>query len=270
MAYWWLFLLLLEPGNLLRAHQDGYSLPMAHESMRMLGASVVGALATPLVLRINERFPLLGPGRLKHRLLHTASAAALAAGLILVSCLLAAWGFAGVWLPTAHEVYGQLADNWLLLVYALLAQAAIAQGLDKLREARKAVADTPASIRPPTATHLAIKSRGRQSRLELDQVDWIETQGNYLALHAGPRTHMVRQTLVDFEKQHASRRFVRVHRRALVALDRIHDLKPLTNGDAELRLRGGQAVRVSRSYRRRLAEAWDAAVEAIPRPPATP
>ena len=267
-AYWWLFLLLLEPGNLVRAHQAGYSLPMGHESMRMTGAALVGALVTPLVLRIDARFPLLGPGRLSHRLLHAASAALLAAGLILISCLLAAWGFAGTWLPSANAVYRQLADNWLILVYALLAKAAIAHWLGNPRTANGIPADAPSITPSQTATHVTVKTRGRQGRIDLDHVDWIETQGNYLALHVGSRIHMLRQSLADFQKQLDAHRFVRVHRRALVAIDRIHDLKPLTNGDAELRLHDNQTVRISRNYRKQFAEAWDAVAKPLAKPSA--
>lgn len=85
-------------------------------------------------------------------------------------------------------------------------------------------------------------------------MDWLETQGNYLALHIGDATYLVRQTIRAFDTQRDPQQFARVHRRVMVSLHSIQDLEPLTNGDAGLRLRTGQVVRVSRSYRKQLAE----------------
>ena len=259
-AYWCLFLLLLEPGNLARARMDGYNLPWGHESLRILGAALIGALVAPLTWRVNERFPLLEPSSIRQRVLHIACASAMAAGLILVSCVLAAWGFSGTWLPSAAVICQQLADNWLLLVYALLAQAALAHGLGQ-RRGMASMPDASGDASPHSIlAQVTIKTRGRQSQVALNQVGWIETQGNYLALHVGTRVHLLRQTLADFETRLDPQRFVRVHRRALVAIDQVRDMKPLTNGDAELRLLDGQTVRVSRSYRKRFEAAWSALV----------
>ncbi len=85
--------------------------------------------------------------------------------------------------------------------------------------------------------------------LELANVDWIETQGNYLALHAGPAVHLIRETSVRFEARLDPRRFVRIHRRTIVALDRIRDVAALSNGDASLRLNDGTELRMSRGFR---------------------
>ncbi|MFC5743765.1 LytTR family DNA-binding domain-containing protein [Dyella tabacisoli] len=79
-------------------------------------------------------------------------------------------------------------------------------------------------------------------------MDWLETQSNYLALHIGDATFLICQIIKAFETQLDPRQFARVHRRAMVSLYNIQDLKPRINGDAELRLRTGQVVRVSRSY----------------------
>lgn len=249
-AYWMLFLLVLEPGNLIRASEMGADLGLGHELVRMLGAASIGALTTPALLLLVARFPLRGEQRLRNLLLHALGVGAFALGLIVISCVLAAWVFAGTWLPTLAELRWQLADNWSLLVYALVAQAAIAHLPGSRCKADDASGAPPAPARP--LSHVMTKVRGRQTLVALSQVDWIETQGNYLALHAGDSVHLVRQTITAFEAQLDPRHFVRVHRRALVAVDRIQDLKPLTNGDAELRLRGGQAIRVSRRYRKQL------------------
>lgn len=253
-AYWLAFLIVLEPGNLLRAAEAGAHLGAMHEALRMLGAALVGALVTPSLLWWSERFPLAGPRRWRHLLIQALSVGGVALGMIVASCFLAAWAFYRSWLPSIHELYWQVTDNWVLLAYALGTQLAAAR---LLAARHAAAADAPTAQRPATAgplTHVTTKLRGRQILVAMNQVDWIETQGNYLALHTASGTHLIRQTITAFEAQLDASRFIRVHRRALVCLERIQDLKPLTNGDAELRLRDGQVVRVSRLYRKRLAD----------------
>jgi DNA-binding LytR/AlgR family response regulator len=83
-------------------------------------------------------------------------------------------------------------------------------------------------------------------------VDWIETQGNYLALHSGAQTHLIRETSARFEAKLDADRFLRIHRRAIAAVDRIRELRRLPGGDALARLDSGAELRVSRSYRERL------------------
>jgi MFS family permease len=251
--YWLAFLLVLEPGNLMRASEMGAHLGLSHEAVRMLGAALIGAATTPAMLLLGDRFPVRGQHRLRNLLFQVLGIGGFALGLILLSCLLAAWGFSHAWLPTLGEIYWQVADNWLLLVYALIAQAAVAHLLTTWRRSGSEAPSVLASTAARPLSHVTTKVRGRQVQLALDQVDWLETQGNYLALHAGDTTYLIRQTITAFEAQLDPRQFVRVHRRAMVSLHGIRDLKPLTNGDAELRLRTGQVVRVSRSYRKQLA-----------------
>lgn len=247
-VYWLLFVLVLEPGNLVRASDAGVHLGATHETLRMLGAASIGAATTPALLFLSERFPLVGRQRLRNLFIQGFGVGGFALCLIVISCVLAAWGFSRTWLPTLDEIRWQVADNWSLLAYALAAQALVAHFLRNLRNAGAEPGAHPAPSRP--LSHVMAKMRGRQTLIALSQVDWIETQGNYLALHVGGTTHLIRQTLAAFEAQLDPEHFVRVHRRILVSVDRMQDLKPLTNGDAELRLHGGQVVRVSRSHRK--------------------
>ncbi|ULU24096.1 LytTR family transcriptional regulator [Dyella terrae] len=251
--YWLAFLLVLEPGNLMRASEMGAHLVLSHETARMLGAALIGAMTTPAMLLLGDRFPISGQHRLRNLLFHGLGVAGFALGLILLSCVLAAWAFSHTWLPTLGEIYWQVADNWLLLVYALIGQAAVARLLSRVRTTDDDAPSTLASTAARPLSHVTTKVRGRQVQVALDQVDWLETQGNYLALHVGDATYLIRQTITAFEVRLDPRQFARVHRRAMVCLHGIQDLKPLTNGDAELRLRTGQVVRVSRSYRKQLA-----------------
>jgi hypothetical protein len=251
--YWLAFLLVLEPDNVFRAIRAGYPLGFDHEALRITGAALLGAGVTPLVLILTRRFPVLGPSRWRHRLAHVVGIGGLAFGLIVVSCFLAAWGFENKWLPSLLEVHDQIVSNWLLLVYAVFAFSAIAHvvhGFDRGMGAQTA------AIQAKVLTRIPVKTRGRRSYVDFADIDWIETQGNYLALHVNSATHMIRATSANFETQLDASHFVRIHRRLIVAVDRIQDVRPVGNGDAILRLVDGRELRASRRYREIIGQRW--------------
>jgi len=256
--YWLAFLLVLEPDNAVRAIRSGHELALDHEVLRITAAAFLGAAVTPLVLGLTRRFPILGPGQLgpgrwRRAQVHVAGIVALAFGLIVASCFLAAWVFESKWLPSLAEVHGEMVSNGLLLVYALSALSAIAHAVHFFQPAT----NSPTLIaEPKVLTRVPVKTRGRLSFLNIADVDWIETEGNYLALHVGSAVHMIRETSTKFEAQLDPSRFVRIHRRVIVAIDRIQDLQPIANGDALVRLLDGRELRASRRFRGVIKERW--------------
>ncbi|NVD71038.1 LytTR family transcriptional regulator [Duganella sp. BJB1802] len=250
--YWLAFLLVLEPGNIQRASQAGQVLSLPHETIRILVASLLGATVTSAVQVLTGRFPLHGPGRGRHLLIHAAGAAGLALALVLASCLLAAWVFAGRWLPSWDEIRDQLVGNFTLLMFALAALIALVHAnlQRKAPAATPARPDAPAPVRGPlpALTHVEVKRRGQLISLPLSEVDWIESQGNYVALHVGQEQHLLRDTVSRFAERLDSRRFLRIHRGVIVAVDRVRAVEPLTNSDTLLHLTRGGPLRASRSY----------------------
>ena len=93
---------------------------------------------------------------------------------------------------------------------------------------------------------------GRSKMLLTADVDWLETDGNYIRLHVGAASHLLRMTAAAIEPQLDPRAFIRVHRRYIVNVDRIVEVQPWFAGDAILILRNGARLRVSRTYRERL------------------
>ena len=91
--------------------------------------------------------------------------------------------------------------------------------------------------------------------VETADVDWIEADDDYARLHAGPRTHLVRETLTALERQLDPKVFVRIHRSAIVRLAHVKELLPAAHGDYVVRLNDGTKLRLSRSYRDRLGTA---------------
>ena len=253
--YWLVFLLVLEPDNLLRASQAGYALPFGLEAARIVAAALLGAVATPIVIALTRRFPLDGPHRWRHVGINLCGNACLAFLLIVASCFLAAWGFERQVLPSLAEVRDQLTANWTLLVFAVCAFTAIVHVVRFVRGADEAKVDVT-SVEPERVPRIPIKAGGRLRFVDQVQIDWVEAQGNYVALHGGSRVQLVRRTLTDFEAELDTNLFVRIHRSSIVAIDRIHEMQPLPNGDATLRLRDGQELRVSRRYREEAVRRW--------------
>jgi len=120
--------------------------------------------------------------------------------------------------------------------------------------AQTAAAETPPDA-PTELSRLAIRSGGRVTFLNVEEIDWIEAAGVYVYLHAGGKAILFRATLGQLEARLDPQRFVRVHRSAIVNTDRIRELYPRSHGDYVVVLRDGTEVTLSRSFRPAL-EKW--------------
>jgi two-component system LytT family response regulator len=99
---------------------------------------------------------------------------------------------------------------------------------------------------------LAVKTAGRTVFLLAKEIDWIESAGNYLKLHAGRESHLLRERMSQLETRLDPAKFVRIHRSTLVNIDRIREMQPLFNGDQLITLRDGKQLTMSRTYRDKL------------------
>jgi two-component system LytT family response regulator len=97
-----------------------------------------------------------------------------------------------------------------------------------------------------------IKLASRVVLLKVDEIDWIEADGNYAKLHVGKKAHLLREKMHDLETQLDPRRFVRIHRSIIVNLERIKELHPHFNGDYIVVLEDGRQLKLSRSRRENL------------------
>jgi hypothetical protein len=244
-GFWLAFLLMLEPGNLLRAAHTGLEFSWPAEALRIACAALLGAAVSPAVFWLSQRLPVRSPRPVRNGVLLLGCLIAMALAMIL------AGAYASTRLPP-NSIRGgageQVAGNILLLTAALAALAAIAQ------VAGRASAERRSSAPAPSAKPIAVKRRGETLLLEPGSIDWVEAQGNYLALHAGPTVHLVRGVLGGMERQLEPHGFVRVHRGALVNIARVRRLNTLANGDAWLEMESGGQVRASRTYGQALRE----------------
>lgn len=99
---------------------------------------------------------------------------------------------------------------------------------------------------------LVIKSGRQVGFVSVDRIDWIEAAGDYVELHVAGKTHLLREALSNLELRLDPSRFVRVHRSAIVQVDRIAQVRARTNRDGFLTLRDGRSLRLSRNYSTRL------------------
>ena len=118
---------------------------------------------------------------------------------------------------------------------------------------------TPAASPAPAKTsefadRLVVKSGGRVFFLRSEEVDWIEAADYYVKLHALGKTHLLRETMNALESRLDPKRFFRVHRSAIVNLDRIRELQPYFRGEHVLILQDGTKLKLSRARREKLED----------------
>ena len=90
---------------------------------------------------------------------------------------------------------------------------------------------------------------GKQVRfVSIEDIDWIEAQGDYAEIHIGSRTHLIRESLNALAEWLNPKSFLRIHRSAIVRINRITSVISLPNRDCEITLRNGTSLRVSRTY----------------------
>jgi two-component system, LytTR family, response regulator len=96
---------------------------------------------------------------------------------------------------------------------------------------------------------LVVKSAGTTRFIRVTDIDWIEAAGVYVTLHVGGKELLYRAALNDLAEKLDPRRFVRVHRSALVNIESIVQLEPMSHGEFEAVIKNGSRARVSRTYR---------------------
>jgi two-component system LytT family response regulator len=99
---------------------------------------------------------------------------------------------------------------------------------------------------------LMVKHDGRVFFVKVADVDWFEASGNYVRVHVGRVSHLIRETMHGIEAQLDPNQFARIHRAVIVNLDRIRELQPWFAGDYIVILRDGRQLKLSRTYREAL------------------
>jgi two-component system LytT family response regulator len=109
---------------------------------------------------------------------------------------------------------------------------------------------TPA--RPGHVSRFPVRANGEIYFVRTEDIDWIDAEGNYVALHAEGRRHLVRDTIKSLESRLDPSKFVRVHRSAIINVDRLRKLQPYFHGEYVITLHDGTTLTSSRTYSDRL------------------
>ena len=104
------------------------------------------------------------------------------------------------------------------------------------------------------ADRLVVKSNGRILFIRTTDVDWVEAADNYVSLHVGKESYLLRETMNSLEGRLPAEQFVRISRSAIVNIEQIRELKPLFHGDYAVILRNDTQLTLSRSYRSKLQQ----------------
>ena len=121
--------------------------------------------------------------------------------------------------------------------------SALLQSLDEMKAA---------GARPAQPERVVIKEQGRISFLGTDEIDWLCARGNYVQLHAGRGTYLLRETVDGMERKLDPRKFVRLRRSTIVRAERVKELHTLFNGEYAVILKDGTRLQSSRRYRENL------------------
>lgn len=107
------------------------------------------------------------------------------------------------------------------------------------------------------AERLAINTGGRVLFVKVADIDWLEAAGNYVTAHVGAERFLVRDTLRALSARLDPTKFVRLHRSAVVNLDRLRALLPWARGEQVAVLQDGTQITIGRAYRDRLLAAMN-------------
>jgi two-component system LytT family response regulator len=135
------------------------------------------------------------------------------------------------------------------------------RALDRVRrevaapaEAAPALGGVMAQVRRSRgyAERLVIHDAGRVVFLKVEEIDWLQASGNYVQIHAGRERFLMRDTMRALGERLDPAKFVRLHRSAVVNIERLRELLPWSRGEQVAVLRDGTQLTIGRAFRERL------------------
>ena len=238
---------------------------LPHHLFPWLLCAYCWALLTPLVIRLAARFPFAKGRFLQAFLVHIPAAAGLSLlqlGLYSVVATI----LSGSGINRAIGLYRELVleeFHQSVLVYALIIAIYSAhQFLFKAARTKPPVSADIESIENKAAqqtaapseylSRVSIKVNGRIVLLNIEDVEWIASEDNYVSLHSKGKTYLLRETMDRMEEKLDPSSFVRLRRSTIVRIDQIQELHPASKGEFEILLKDGTRLSSTRRYRKNL------------------
>jgi two-component system, LytTR family, response regulator len=172
----------------------------------------------------------------------------------------------GIVFLTAYEQHALRAFEFYALDYLLKPvssarfTAAVGRAQMLLDSAAKAamterVMEMLGQVSEQYACRFTVHTGSRIQIVAAEDVEWIGTAGDYVELHAGGRSFLLRETMASLEQRLDPARFLRIHRSRIVKSGRIQELRTIDNREFIVKLSDGSEHRSSRTYSDRL-ERW--------------
>ena len=234
----------------------------AHVPVILEGTSHLAvALLVPLVIAFDHRFPIRQASWRTSLPAHAIFSVVFSLAHVFLMYWMRVFLF-GVFSPSApyhwdnwfgEFVYEYLKDfrTYMLIVVLLYLYRFIIRRL----QGEAGFIDERYENEPATVSdRFLIKKLGREFLVRMQDIDWIEACGNYVNLHVGGKVYPLRDTMTNIAERLMDHGFLRVHRSAIVNLDRVAEIVAFDTGDGEARLRSDAVVPVSRRFRKELRE----------------
>ena len=205
----------------------------------------VAFLLVPFILMFDERYPISSQYWLKRLLMHIPLSIAFSALHISGFVALRKLIFASV-----NEVYIFTDFNYTILYEYrkdVMTYISIMVVIYAYREILR-LRNGEAQIEKSEEERIMVSKSGVFKFIEPSSVDWVEAAGNYVEIHVGEETYMLRATMKEIERRLGSKDFARIHRSSIIRKDFLERVKPAANGDKILFLKDGTELRLSRRY----------------------
>jgi two-component system LytT family response regulator len=104
----------------------------------------------------------------------------------------------------------------------------------------------------PEIPRLTVRSAGQEVYVRVPDIDWVQAADYYVCLHVGLKSHLLRRSMAELERELDPHIFCRIHRSTIINLRRVRALQVDSAGEYEVILEGGQKLRLSRRFRKDL------------------
>lgn len=199
----------------------------------------------PFILLFDERYPISSKLWLKRLLMHIP--------LSIIFSTLHILGFVAIRkliFASVNEIYIFTDFNYTILYEFrkdVMTYISIMVVIYAYREILR-LRHGEAQIEKSEEERIMVSKSGVFKFIDPSSVDWVEAAGNYVEIHVGDETYMLRATMKEIETRLGSKEFARVHRSSIIRRDFLDRVKPAMNGDKLLYLKDGTELRLSRRY----------------------
>ncbi|HTQ76886.1 MAG TPA: LytTR family DNA-binding domain-containing protein [Burkholderiales bacterium] len=211
----------------------------------------------PAVIAFERRFPLrwetLGRNLAAHLAASVGYSAVHVGAMVLLRKLAYAAmgrGYAfGDWLAQGFYEYLKDVRTYALMLVAVLSYRFVMLRLQGEASLLAAPDEGPPLEPVERPQRFLVRKLRREFLVAAADIEWLQAQGNYVALRVRGHDYLLRSTMAEIESRLDPQRFRRVHRSWIANLDRVAEIEPLDDGDARLKMQDGSLVPCSRRYR---------------------